>query len=664
MNKTIIVVLIVIGLVLCCCMTVVVLLSGGLIALGTINIIDSDLTIENENIEVIRDFDNQDAFETLNNLKNTSIPENDLVDLAYRFKGLQHIPEVAAEEPVEYSIGDEKQFWITDMDTDENFQVTTQLAAETAHAYFWVEEGLKFDLDDLESMAQVFEEEIYPVNRAFFGSEWSPGIDSDEHIFILYVTGAGNSIAGYFSSIDSVHPLANEYSNAHETFVFNADTVDLDENFTYGVLAHEFQHMIHWNQDRNETTWLNEGFAELAAYLNGFDPGGMDYYYLVDPDRQLNTWPDDSDETLAHYGSAFLFVTYFLERFGEQATQALVSNASNGLESVDSVLSELGLMDYQTGALITADELFADWVVSNYLQDASIGDGRYAYSTYSDAATMEAYQTENIDECSNEWFVRSVNQYGVDYIGISCSGTYELQFEGSTEVNVIPTTAYSGDFMYWSNRSDESDMTLTREFDFSDVSGKIELSYWTWFDIEEGYDFSYLSVSRNGEEWEIIKTPSSTQEDYSGSSYGWGYSGKQQEWVLEEVDLSAYAGEKVQIRFEYVTDAALHGEGLVLDDISIPAIGYFDDFEEEEPHWQAEGFTRIQSWVPQTYELRVIEFGSNSNVNVNHFNLDGRQSGNFSFEVGEAYSQIVLVVSGTSRFSRTPSGYQFRFIEK
>ncbi len=45
----------------------------------------------------------------------------------------------------------------------------------------------------------------------------------------------------------------------------NADNTDLADSFTYSVLAHEFQHMIHWYRDRNEESWMNEGFSELAC---------------------------------------------------------------------------------------------------------------------------------------------------------------------------------------------------------------------------------------------------------------------------------------------------------------------------------------------------------------------------------------------------------------
>jgi len=83
--------------------------------------------------------------------------------------------------------------------------------------------------------------------------------------------------------------------------------------------------MIHWNRDRNESTWVNEGFSELAVLLNGYEVGS-EYSYIVNPDLQLNDWPNDSSQTSPHYGAAFLFFTYFLDRFGEQIQKKLFLN--------------------------------------------------------------------------------------------------------------------------------------------------------------------------------------------------------------------------------------------------------------------------------------------------------------------------------------------------
>jgi hypothetical protein len=220
---------------------------------------------------------------------------------------------------------------------------------------------------------------------------------------------------------------------------------------------------------------------------------------------------------------------------------------------------------------------------------------------------MEA--TETIYMCPTEPLVRDVHQFGVDYLRINCRGEYVLRFEGSTQAKVIPQNPYSGDYFVWSNKGDEADMTLTREFDFTDHEGPITLTYWIWYDLEKDYDYAYLEVSEDGDFWEIVETPSGSIEDPSGLSYGWGYNGISNGWIQEKVDLSDYAGEKIQIRFEYVTDAAANGEGMVIDDITIPEIGYFSDFERGLDGWEAKGWLRINNLIPQTYRLSMITFG-------------------------------------------------------
>ena len=591
--------------------------------------------------------------DTLEALKVTIVPENDPLELACRLRGECNIPATLPAPAGPRQEGEQDTFWVTNVNTNENFQVDATLQYVTPHVYFWVENGVNYDQDELVELADAFEEKMYPTNREFFGSEWSPGIDGDEHIYILYARGIGMSIAGYFSSADSTHPLAHEYSNGHEMFLFNADNTDLGDEFTYGVLAHEFQHMIHWYQDRNETSYLNEGFSELAAFLNGYDIGGFDWLYASNPDLQLNDWPNDQNATAPHYGAGFLYLAYFLDRFGDDATKALVRDPENGLDSVDNVLSQISATDELIDQPITADDLFMDWVVTNYLLDDNVGDGRYIYNNYPNAP--QTSPTESINECPAGAAGRTVKQYGVDYIQINCSGDYTLRFEGSTIARLLPEDAYSGSYAVWSNKGDESDMTLTREFDFTGVSGPITFSFRTWYDLEEDYDYLYFEVSEDGEVWEIITTPSGTDEDPSGNSYGWGYNGVTSGWIQEEIDLSEYAGKNIFVRFEYVTDAAVNGEGMLIDDVSVEAIDYFSDFETDDGGWEADGFVRVQNALPQTYRLALIKEGSITTVEMIEVGDD--QTAEIPISIGGDVDSITLVVSGTTRFTREVGSY-------
>jgi hypothetical protein len=594
------------------------------------------------------------AAETLLTLQSAEIPSADPRLQASEFLNIGEIPETVAF-PGEFDPGDERTFWVLNTDTNRYKQVKTVLAYESAHLYFWVEKGLTFDRNDLRALGDEFEDKIYPTNREFFGSEWTPGVDGDEHLYIIYATDMGDNLAGMFSSGDSVNPLAYAYSNGHETFFLNADSVGLDEDFTYGVLAHEFQHMIHWYRDRNEETWLNEGFSELAAYLNGYDGGGFDMSFLLEPSTQLNDWPDDGSSNAANYGGAFLFVNYFLERFGEEATRQLVGSPLNGLESIDQVLESIDAVSPESGEPYRADDLFADWVVANLLDDPDVGDGRFAYSDY--RLPFDVTVSDYFSDCLGGWQTGSANQYGADYIELMCSGQRTLEFEGVSEVNLLPEDPRSGDYAFWSNQGDESQMTLSRSFDLTQVTGPVDLKYWTWYDIETDYDYLYLQASEDGTHWTLLEPPSCTSDNPTGANYGCGYNGQSREWVEESVDLSDYAGKQVWLRFVYVTDAAVNGEGMLIDDLSIPAISYETDFEQDDGGWQAAGFARIQNRLPQTFRLALILEGEQTRVEM----LEWVPGETLRVPVDfDAFQRVTLVLSGTTRFTRQPALYRIQ----
>jgi hypothetical protein len=211
--------------------------------------------------------------------------------------------------------------------------------------------------------------------------------------------------------------------------------------------------------------------------------------------------------------------------------------------------------------------------------------------------------------------------------------------------------------VFWSNKGDESDMTLTREFDFTNVSGPISLDFSMWHDLENDYDYVFLEASTDGgETWQILTTPSGTGDDPSGNSYGWGYNGQTGGWVSESVDLSQFAGQNVQIRFEYVTDAAINGEGFLLDDVRVDAINYQSDFEADEGGWEGAGFVRVDNVLPQTYALSLIVRGDDTTT-VTRIPLNADQTAEvpISLDNGE---EAILIVTGTTRFTTQPAAYQ------
>ena len=139
--------------------------------------------------------------DTLDTLQNTVVPENDPYELACRLKGICNVPTTLPAPAMPYKLGDMKKFWISNSNTDEHFQIDATLLYITPHTYFWAEDGAEVDKNELKALMDTFETKIYPTDREFFGSEWIPGVDNDPHIYIIYASNIGSTVAGYFSPV-------------------------------------------------------------------------------------------------------------------------------------------------------------------------------------------------------------------------------------------------------------------------------------------------------------------------------------------------------------------------------------------------------------------------------------------------------------------------------
>ncbi|MBE9472032.1 MAG: immune inhibitor A [Chloroflexi bacterium] len=561
-----------------------------------------------------------------------------------------------------------RTFWVTDGTAGERREVAARLRVQTEHVAMWVEEGVWHDVQQLEAAATFFETQVYSTTRAAFGSEWTPGVDNDPHVHILHATGLGEGVLGYTSSADEFPSALYPFSNEAEMITVNAEYF----SFRFGegsgmewggaayhaLLARQFQRLIQWNHDRNEERWVKEGLVELAVHLNGLDPGfvvsaqpngGPERAYLERPDTSLFVWEDE--ESAAHRGAAYLFATYFHERLGDEGTRALVAQSLNGAAGFDAVLADLG-----TG--LTFDDLFAEWLAANYLDnEPEVDDPRYSYATLdlerpAPAAVCEDYPVT---------VETSVQQFGADYVLLRGDDDLRVRFVGATDTPLLDLLPHSGRYFWWSNRADESLTTLTRTFDLSGVE-RATLIYWVWYDVEPDYDYATVEISTDGgEHWQILSTPSGTDADPHGNNPGWGYTGRSEGWVREEVNLTPYVGSEVLVRFAYLTDEAVIGAGFVLDDVAIPEIGYADDVEEgEEEGWEAAGFVRSDNFVAQRYLALLISLGGSlgDEVTVERLQVEEDQVAEWMVPLGsENLGEAVLVLSGLAPLTTQPAPY-------
>ncbi|MBI3244462.1 MAG: immune inhibitor A [Chloroflexi bacterium] len=679
MSRNSIIVVSIVGLLLCCC--IVALCVGGFLVFQVVSVqgtlfaqIATEIAVTPLSISTPTPAPVivttpvptplPGAQDTLQTLEEELAPENNLRELTTRLLGVQDIPETVSDTPADHALGTELVFNASNADTHDNFTVTAELVYKTDNVYFFVQKGVDVDQGAVEKMVDNFQNETYPTDREFFGSEWNPGVDGDPRLYILFARGLGATTGGYYTSYDEYSRLAREESNEKEMFYINADGTFPGDPYLDSALAHEFQHMIHWYHDHNEESWINEGSSVLAEFLNGYGSTGVEFAYVNNPDLQLNTWTEGTaGENTAHYGAGFLFMAYFLDRFGEEATQALVADPANGLRSVEDVLTEQNLSDPLTGGPITMVDVFADWVIANYLGDPDVADGRYEYNNYPDSPTISA-PTDSFFSCPVANTSATVRQFGADYYEINCDGQITLNFTGSQQVSVVPSEPHSGRYAFWGGRTDQSDTTLTREFDLTGLTSAT-LNYWALWTIEEDFDYAYVLASAdNGETWEMLETPGGTDADPNLSNFGWGYTdnsggGETPVWVEETVDLSKYAGKKITIRFEYVTDPNTNRAGFMVDDVSIPELNYSADFETDDGGWDGAGFVRIDNILPQNFVVQVIkQSGDSSETTVERLALDAANSGSLTLNLGKG-EKAVLVVSGATQFTTEVASYQF-----
>jgi len=326
-----------------------------------------------------------------------------------------------------------------------------------------------------------------------------------------------------------------------------------------------------------------------------------------------------------------------------------VAQPLNGAAGFDAALADLE-------ADLTFEELFAEWLAANYLDDEpGVDVPHYGYATLdlerpAPAAIYEDYPVR---------MEASVQQFGADYILLRGDDDLRVHFVGATKTPLLNLLPHSGRYFWWSNRADESLTTLTRAFDLSNVE-RATLTYWTWYDIEPGYDYATVEVSTDGgERWQVLSTPSGTSADPHGNNPGWGYTGQSGDppgWIQEAVDLSPYVGGEVLVRFAYLTDEAVTRAGFVLDDIVIPEIGYADDVEHD-GGWKAAGFVRSDNFVPQRYLALLIGLGDKATVE--RLPLEEDQIADWTVPlVSEGWREAVLVLSGLAPLTTHPAFYR------
>jgi hypothetical protein len=294
--------------------------------------------------------------------------------------------------------------------------ITATCRAISAHAIFYVENT--YSVSNLAAYATAFET-IVTQNQAHFGTE--NDTDGNGKVIILFAHELAliNGLLGYFYGVDKFPYDASLNPNSNEGDIFYMTTASYSTEIIMGTLAHEYQHMIYFDEhyDRGVTStysWLNEALSQAAEYYNG---------YLANHLAWINDFLDGgyaglslTHWTSGNYGYGAIFIRYLVDRFGDNAIRNMCATNLSGVAAVEAATGQ----DFNT--------LFNDFTRALVMSGSGdTTDARYNFSTLD----LKALQP-------------SGSRHGL--LPVNPAGTAGMTLSGSLSAYQIILTSWTGPF--------------------------------------------------------------------------------------------------------------------------------------------------------------------------------------------------------------------------
>ena len=260
---------------------------------------------------------------------------------------------------------------------------------------------------------------------------------------------------------------------------------------------------------------------------------------------------------------------------GDRFTWNLIHDQAHGLQ---------GVAD-QVGGIDQVEQLHHDYTLANLL-DGKVSEPKWNYRNLelggpdSDGYSIDegiAYYESNVrgnmpPTRKNVRRNTGTEAWGAYYRTFTGSEPgYTMKFAGNASDGILP---FTGTYEWYSGLGNMLDRRLTRTI--AGVPDRATLTFKTWFDIEEDWDYGYVQASKDGVTWTTLPQLSSLRTgvtDINGST-AWkvggsgGFTGTSGGWQDARFDLSGFTGD-VQLRFRYVTDEASNGQGWYVDELAI-----------------------------------------------------------------------------------------------
>ena len=301
---------------------------------------------------------------------------------------------------------------------------------------------------------------------------------------------------------------------------------------------------------------------------------------------------------------------------------------------------------------VSADEVFADWVLANYYLDSRRGYGYRSLET--ELTPPEPAVSYNSFPAEHEG---DLPQYSTEYIAVDARGADKLllRLRQDQDARLIEKDSVGGDYFYYAATSEWGNSTLTREFDLSEV-GQAALELRVWYDLDDYLEYGYVTVSADGgRTWDALMGHYMSSSRVYEDLYARGYTRRPANWVEDTILLSAYAPGRILLRFEVNSSYGTEYRGMAIDDLQIRSIDYHEDFEAPDESWVADGWVRTDNRLPNITWLQVAQ-ETRDGVDVSRSLIRG--SGELSVDILPGVSQVLVAVSPVVPYTGLNSAFE------
>ena len=266
--------------------------------------------------------------------------------------------------------------------------ITVDVEKTTSTAAFLVESGASISSSVLNNLASTWSSSVYPTNTQYFGTE--PDLDNNCQVqIVIYAIDGPANIGGYFSP---------GIANSREAIYVDID----DLTWANTILAHEFQHLLHNARDPFEYLWVDEGNADMAAYLNFGATStiiGHANAWAQFPETSVRWW--NQSDNGADYGAGFLFMLFLASKLGGgQAIQSLVSDTATGGDGIVN-LANNPIPGSPGNIGSTMPDIFANFTVATLLDDSQNPFGLDNIDMYQNCGNSQFCKMQITDANSN-----------------------------------------------------------------------------------------------------------------------------------------------------------------------------------------------------------------------------------------------------------------------